>query len=858
MIETNIKKPKVLIVDDVKENIHAIMINLREQCATLAATNGEKALELASIQPQPDLILLDIMMPDMDGYEVLRRLKSNPATTDIPVIFVTSLSESEDEAKGLKMGAADYITKPINPDLLKVRILTQIELHNYQKKQAAFCISNSLRHEQPCLLIVDDVPENIHGLISALSGEYRIMVANKGRKAIELALGASPPDLILLDIVMPGMDGYEVCRHIKASEAGNRIPIIFLTVLDESVDKVRGLSIGGGDFVTKPFDIDEVRARIGTHLELSRYRNHLEKLVQDAAVQLELKSVEILKLSLVVDQSPDSIIITDIEGRIEYVNNAFVEHTGYSREEAIGQNPRFMQSGKTPLSVFDDLWATLTKGQPWRGEFINRRKGGGEVIESAIIAPIRQSDGRVINYVCVEQDVTSLRNAEATIQHLTNFDYLTGLPNKTLLMDRLGLTLAAALRKSSFSALIMLDIDRFKNLNEAGGHDLGDAILIAFSKRIAGLLREEDTMARQSADQFAVLLHDLGKDLEQASQKAINVISKIQANLRTPFIFSGNDKVSVTACLGVALFPEADDDSVQNILRRADIALHRAKDAGGSHISFFDNAMTASAENRFRIERELRTAIPNGELRLFLQPQVNSEGHRVGAEVLVRWQHPERGLLVPIVFIPVAEETDLIVELGVWVMTESCRLIAQEEQSGAPLDLAVNISPRHFRKPEFVPWIKQLIATTGVAPYRLTFEITENLFINDINDAVCKMIELNSLGFHFSIDDFGTGYSSLAYLKRLPIHELKIDKSFINDVPTDADDVALVETILAVAKHMRLKVVAEGVETEEQAAFLNARGQVIHQGYFFGRPEPADDWIDRWHQHPHDPQSTSF
>jgi EAL domain-containing protein (putative c-di-GMP-specific phosphodiesterase class I) len=237
---------------------------------------------------------------------------------------------------------------------------------------------------------------------------------------------------------------------------------------------------------------------------------------------------------------------------------------------------------------------------------------------------------------------------------------------------------------------------------------------------------------------------------------------------------------------------------------------------------------------------------------------VNSDGHRVGAEVLVRWQHTERDLLSPFAFIPVAEETDLIVDLGIWVMTESCRLIAQEEQVGAPLNLSVNISPKHFRQPEFVPWIKHLIATTGVDPSRLTFEITENLFINDIDDVVSKMIELNSLGFHFSIDDFGTGYSSLAYLKRLPIHELKIDKSFINDVPTDADDVALVETILAVAKHMRLKVVAEGVETEEQAAFLNARGQVIHQGYFFCRPEAAGDWIDRWHQHPHEPQSTSL
>jgi EAL domain-containing protein (putative c-di-GMP-specific phosphodiesterase class I) len=283
-----------------------------------------------------------------------------------------------------------------------------------------------------------------------------------------------------------------------------------------------------------------------------------------------------------------------------------------------------------------------------------------------------------------------------------------------------------------------------------------------------------------------------------------------------------------------------------HILRRADTALHRAKEAGGNQTAFFETGMGDSAEQRFRVERELHRAIPAGELRLYFQPQVDAQGKLAGAEALVRWQHPERGLIPPSAFIPVAEESDLIVDLGAWVLAEACHLMAREDMAGHPLRLSVNLSPRHFRQKGFVPWLRDLLSATGADPTNLTLEVTEGLMIDNINDVVAKMSELTALGIHFSLDDFGTGYSSLAYLKRLPIHELKIDKTFVQDAPTDPDDAALVETILAVAQHMHLKVVAEGVETEEQANFLNARAPVIHQGYLYGRPEPAEVWIKRW------------
>lgn len=839
-------KPRILIVDDVSENIHLMLNILRGRYAIMAATSGAKALELAARNPQPDLILLDIKMPEMDGYEVLRRLKGNPETADIPVIFVTALSESADEARGLKMGAADYITKPVNPDLLLVRVMTQLELRRYVRMLRPHREAQHPGEGQASILVVDDMPENIHGLVDALSDEYRMIVANSGQKAVEIVLGPTPPDIILLDVLMPEMDGYEVCSRIKTGVGARaHIPVLFLTVLDSSVDKVKGFDIGGADFITKPFDINEVRARIRTHLELSRYRNHLEAVVEKTTVELEQKKLDLTKLTLVIEQSPDSIMITDVKERIEYVNDAFVAHSGYSREEVIGNTPRMLQSGKTPRTIYDSLRGALNAGQPWRGEFINRCKDGREVVEHATIVPIRQFDGYVSHYACIEHDLTNQKMAEATIHHLTNFDYLTGLPNKTLLSEHLEHALFALRHQQKLGGLIMLNIDRFKDMNDAGGRDLADAFLIAFGGRLATLVNEGDMLARLSGDEYAILMPDLGDQHEKAAQSVISMVGKIREDLRTPFLF-GADEVFVTVSLGVALFPGDGIESEQDIMRHAGVALHRAKESGGSQVSFFDNAMTASAENRFRMERELRLAISGNEFRLFLQPQVDAQGCRVGAEALIRWKHPERGLVLPGVFIPIAEESDLIVEIGIWVMTEACRLIAQEESRGVSLDLSVNISPRHFHQPEFVPWIKGLVAAIGVEASRLTLEITENLVIRDISDVVTKMTELADLGFHFSIDDFGTGYSSLAYLKRLPIHEIKIDKTFIRDLTVDSDDAALVETILAVAKHMRLKVVAEGVETEEQAAHLNALGPVIHQGYLFGRPEAASIWLERW------------
>ena len=574
------------------------------------------------------------------------------------------------------------------------------------------------------------------------------------------------------------------------------------------------------------------------------------------AEAVESRDQSLRKLSQAVEQSPESVIITDLNGTIEYVNATFIQKSGYSREDVLGTQARVFDpaSSHTQADLFASLCASLSEGRIWQGEFFCTRKDGSEFPESVSISPVRGANGQISHYLMTRQDISEKKRSEAQIQRLAFFDGLTDLPNHTLMMDRLAQTLAAGRRSQHQEALLLINIDRFKNINDARGHTLGDQLLKALAERLAGLLREGDTLARMTADEFAVLLPDLNRSAEQASRHTLAVAEKIHAALRVPLSImainsaGGNsgETFTVTASIGITLFPEAHDETPDDILRRADNALHRAKEGGGNQTAFFESDMGESAEKRFRLERELRLAIPAGELRLYLQPQLTAAGELAGAEVLVRWQHPERGLVPPSAFIPIAEESDLIVDLGTWVFAEACRLLVQQDLAGHPLRLSVNLSPRHFRQKSFVPWLRDLIAATGADPTHLMLEVTEGLMIDNINDVVAKMSELTAMGFHFSLDDFGTGYSSLAYLKRLPIHELKIDKSFVQDAPTDPDDAALVETILAVAQHMHLKVVAEGVETEEQASFLNARATVIHQGYLYGRPEPAETWIARW------------
>lgn len=439
------------------------------------------------------------------------------------------------------------------------------------------------------------------------------------------------------------------------------------------------------------------------------------------------------------------------------------------------------------------------------------------------------------------QDYEEMLSTQQKLKQLAYYDTLTGLPNRSLMAERLQQALQSRRNDLHVGGLMLINLDRFKTINDARGHAAGDTILRTIAERLAAIVGPGDFLARMSADEFAILVNPSS---HSASMDALirELAEKANISVKSP-LHLGTDDISMSSSIGIAFFPHGAIDSAGDILRRADMALHRAKQNGRNQALVFDKSMSLLVEHKFQIERELKKAIEDGQLRLYLQSQVDPTGRIVGAEALVRWHHPERNIIPPAQFIPIAEESDLIVEVGEWVFGEACRILSMDRIASSSIRISVNVSPTQFLQNRFVSSIKDKLAMTGANPRKLTLEVTEGLLIHDLGEIIPKMIELEALGIHFALDDFGTGYSSLSYLKRLPIHEIKIDKSFVQDAPTDSDDAALVESILSVANHMELTVIAEGVETQEQADFLNQRGKVIHQGFLFHKPEPASDWV---------------
>jgi len=565
-----------------------------------------------------------------------------------------------------------------------------------------------------------------------------------------------------------------------------------------------------------------------------------------------LATREHAKLLQATNQSPEMVIIANLAGEIEYVNDTFCGIMGYSRAETLGRNPRFLSAGRVPASVYAQMWQHLSAGRIWEGEVVNRCKDGSERALWNRISPVRDEEGQVSHYLAIQLDVTERKQTEEKIQRLSRVDSLTGLLNRASLMAALQRALEQAGHHGLPFALLVLNVQRFKLINDAQGYEAGDELLKQLAALLEAVTLPGDLAARLGADQFALLLTQPHHDEVHATRHVMAVVERVQAQSAGGLSVQGAP-ISVELCFGATLLPLASPhgdateatDCAADALGRAEIALNRArlqKDAG---VAFFDASMGDSARQRFALERELREAVANGELRLFMQSQVNAQGQPVSAEVLVRWQHPQRGLLAPGVFIPLAEESDLIALVDQWVFTQVCHMVAELELQGRPLSVSMNLSARHLRQSGFVPWLQSLLQETDAPAARLTLEITESVTIDRPDEAIAKMHQLRAIGVHFALDDFGTGYSSLSYLKRLPVTELKIDKAFVQDAPSDPDDAALVETILSVARLMHLRVVAEGVETQEQAQFLLQRGQVLLQGYLYSRPLPASEWLAR-------------
>jgi diguanylate cyclase (GGDEF)-like protein/PAS domain S-box-containing protein len=544
------------------------------------------------------------------------------------------------------------------------------------------------------------------------------------------------------------------------------------------------------------------------------------------------------KLSLAVEQSGNMVVITDPGGVIEYVNPRFCNTTGYSREEILGRELWTLKSLEMPAAAYREIVDTLNSGREWHGELHNRKRNGEFYWCLESISPVRDEHGNITNFVSVAEDISERKHAETTIRHLAYNDPLTGLPNRRLFRDRLEQARTAAQRSGELFGLMYLDLDRFKNVNDTLGHEVGDMLLKAVAQRISDCLRKGDTMARLGGDEFGVIVAEAHRQ-----EDLVRVADKIIRALHAPFLLSGFELFTSTS-IGISIFP-TDAADLDTLIKNADIALYRAKEHGRNNFQFFIEDMNAKSMERLIMENRLRHAADRGEMELFFQPQVSLMSGRVtGVEALLRWRSPELGLLLPSDFVPMAEDTGSIVPIGDWVFRTACGQFRKWRDAGVALErLAVNLSPRQFRQPGLDARIEAAIREANIDPAAIEVEITENTAMG--NPAVTQAIleKLRRIGVQVAIDDFGTGYSSLATLKLFPVTRLKIDRAFVHNIVDDPGDAAIVLAIIRMAHSLKLSVVAEGVENESQLAFLQSHDCDEAQGYLFAHPLLPEDLV---------------
>jgi diguanylate cyclase (GGDEF)-like protein/PAS domain S-box-containing protein len=537
----------------------------------------------------------------------------------------------------------------------------------------------------------------------------------------------------------------------------------------------------------------------------------------------------------------EGIIICDENGLIIKTNQAFSNITGYSAEEALGRNPRFLSSGRHDASFYTEMWKSLLANGKWDGEVWNRRKTGEIYPENLAIVIIKDSEGKTINYVASMTDITKRVADSEEIKQLAFFDSLTGLPNRRLLLDRLAQTLHSNERTGNHGALLFLDLDNFKAINDSYGHDSGDLLLQQAAVRIVDSVRAIDTVSRIGGDEFVVILQSLNQQESEAVIEAEIIAKRILYSLNVPYKIKGRDDLCSTS-IGATIF-QSNADSI-DVLKQADIALYKAKESGRNVLFFFDPIMQTIINAQAEIKRDLKEALLQHQFELYYQVQVDVNGAPVGAEALLRWLHPTKGYISPADFIPIAEESQAIISIGDWVIDAACAQLKQWESNELThtLSLSVNISAKEFRAENFVEKLKMTIRHHAINPSKLRFELTEGMLISDINDAIETMNKLNELGIYFELDDFGTGYSSLQYLKRLPVYQLKIDRTFVRDVAESVNEQGIVRAIIAMAEALQIRVLAEGVETKAQRQHLADIGCNYFQGYLFGKPVPIDQF----------------
>jgi diguanylate cyclase (GGDEF)-like protein/PAS domain S-box-containing protein len=713
------------------------------------------------------------------------------------------------------------------------------------------------------ILIVDDLEANLLALEQTLFGiQADLIKASNGPEALSLSLNHDFA-LAILDVQMPAMDGYELASLLRSDPENASIPIIFLTARSRSADQVfMGYQSGAVDYLIKPYDPDILRSKVSVFLELDKQKNllqwersMLEQRVLERTAEIEKKNIQLQEeiierkkkeealhlAGVVLDSILDGVMVTDSEERIISVNPAFTRITGFAAEEVIGKAPRIFSSEHYDLKFFDDIGRELNRHGQWAGEVWNRTKDGGVYPTWMSIVAITDEQGNVTRYVHNFRDQTQELEYKKRLNFLAYYDALTKLPNRELLLDRIDNAIARSQRNDTKIALLFLDLDRFKTVNDTLGHSFGDKLLAFAANQLRDCVRRNDTVARFGGDEFMVVIEDV-----HSISDATDVAEKILSNFNTtPYINAGNE-LFINFSIGISLYPD-NGETAEALLKLSDTAMYRAKAAGRAGYRFYSEDMSSQFQNQLRLETDLKYAVNNKELFLLYQPQVDTNsGHMIGCEALVRWQHPKYGLLTPDRFITIAEETGLIHPVGEWILSEAISQAKLWRNTyKTDLRVSINFSSLQLLEPHCDRLLELTSSILTDNDLRMEIEITESVFLMRNESVIDTLHKFREAGFSISIDDFGTGYSCLAYLKRLPIDKLKVAMPFVQDIVSNPDDAAIATTIVQMGHTLRMGVIAEGVETQDQYNFLRELGCDEIQGYLFSRPRPADeiDWL---------------
>ncbi|WP_374581734.1 putative bifunctional diguanylate cyclase/phosphodiesterase [Pseudoduganella sp.] len=682
------------------------------------------------------------------------------------------------------------------------------------------------RRANPLVLVVDD--ELAARLITRATleeGGFEVVEAASAAQALALFEDCHP-DVVLLDVLLPDGDGVALCERIRTLPHGRDLPIAMVTGVNDNESIQRAYQSGATDFITKPI-------AWGTLAHRTRFllRAH------QAMRELALGAMRMRLAASVFEASNDAILICDRHNRIISTNAAFTRISGHPAQSVLGQDPALLFADVGARIQYQTMWETLAANNAWQGEFTCRRRNGDTFPAWFSMSLCRDAEGEPEHYIALFTDISLRKVQEQRIAHLAFHDELTGLPNRRLVADRLAVALAQGKRDDSQVAVLFVDIDRFKNINDSLGHACGDQLLQQVAQRLHGALRGGDTVGRMGGDEFVLLCPGAGHGAAIAARA-----QAMLAHLAEPYEVMGM-RLHVSASMGIACYPD-DGDTPEVLVRNADAAMYLAKEQGRNNFQFYAPELNASILSRLKLEMELRRALEAGQFELYYQPKLAmADGRLTGAEVLIRWRNDEGQLVPPNRFIPVAEECGLIGAIGDWVLAESCRQHAAWRAAGLAVPvLAVNVSARQFAQPEFADNMGRMLAELGTPPAAIELELTESMLMADVRRTAATLERLKALGFSIAIDDFGTGFSSLNYLRHFRLDVLKIDQSFVRELLQDRAALAIVQSIIALARALSLQTVAEGVETEAQRALLQDQGCDAMQGYLVARPLPAADF----------------